>query len=77
MEKNFTDFQILIQQHANISTYDVDLILFSLHIETNMSAGIILEDEKLKDKGKEYLLNKIDELIIMLKKDLGYVDHLE
>jgi hypothetical protein len=77
MEKNFSDFQIIIQSNANIKTYDIDLVLVALHIETNMSSCLLIEQDKLKEKGKHYLCDKIDELIIVLKKELHYVDHLE
>lgn len=77
MEKDFSDFQFIIQPSLNDKSDVIILILVALHIETNINTNALIDGEKLRKFGQGYLFGLMQELTLILKTKLGYTDHLE
>ena len=77
MQKDFYDFQFFIQPSINEENDTIDMILAVHHIETDINTNAVLEQKQLRLLGTGYIFSLMQELIMILKKKLGYTSHLE
>ena len=77
MQKDFYDFQFFIQPSANQENDTIDMILAVHHIESDINTNAIIDQSQLKLLGTGYIFELMQDLIMILKKKLGYRSHLE
>ena len=77
MEKDFYDFQFFIQPSFNEENDTIDMVLAVHHIETDINTNAVIDQNELRLYGTGYIFGLMQDLIIILKKKLGYTSHLE
>ena len=77
MEKDFSEFQFMIQPSFNEENDTIDMILPVHHIETDINTNATIDQSQIRLLGTGYIFGLMQDLIMILKKKLGYTSHLE